>query len=393
MKLYNNLGMASVPMTTIRTTQIQVPPGFIDFGVGQPAEAILPLEPLRQAAAHWFAQRNPALLQYGLEEGDEHFQRVLANFLSMEYGEPVPTNQLFVTNGISQALDLICTLLTQPGDLVLVEEPTYFLAFNIFRDHGLRVEPIPLDEEGIDLTALEAKLQQERPVFLYTVPTFQNPTSVTLSQARRDALVALARQYHFFIVADEVYQMLHYSGQPPTPLAHYVAQGPVISLGTFSKILAPGLRLGWLQAAPDLVERFVDSGIVRSGGGLNPFVSGVVCSAIELGLQAQYLVHLRRLYGERVIALDRALRAQLPPWVEFVTPRGGYFFWLNLPTTIDAQDLLPKAELYKTGFRIGNKFSSTGTLHHYLRLCFAYYDSAQLVEGAARLAKVLAGAR
>ncbi len=380
-------------MTTIRTTQIQVPPGFIDFGVGQPAEAILPLAPLQQAAAHWFAQGNPALLQYGLEEGDEHFQRVLADFLSTEYGESVSPAQLFVTNGISQALDLICTLFTQPGDLVLVEEPTYFLAFKIFHDHGLRVASIPLDGEGIDLESLETKLQQERAVFLYTVPTFQNPTSVTLSPARREALVALSRCYNFFIVADEVYQMLHYTGQPPTPMAHYVAQGPVISLGTFSKILAPGLRLGWLQAAPDLVERFVDSGIVRSGGGLNPFVSGVVRSAIELGLQAQYLTHLRQLYGERVVALDHALRAQLPSWVEFVTPKGGYFFWLKLPKTIDAQDLLPKAELYKTGFRIGNKFSSTGTLHNYLRLCFAYYESGKLVEGAARLAKVLEGAR
>lgn len=376
-------------MTTIRTTQIQVPPGFIDFGVGQPAEAILPLTLLQQASAHWFAQGNPSLLQYGLEEGDEHFQRVLADFLSTEYGESVSPAQLFVTNGISQALDLICTLLTQPGDLVLVEEPTYFLAFNIFRDHGLRVASIPLDEEGINLAALEMKLQQERAVFLYTVPTFQNPTSVTLSRARRDALVALARQYNFFIVADEVYQMLYYSGQPPTPLAHYVEQAPVISLGTFSKILAPGLRLGWLQAAPNLVERFVDSGIVRSGGGLNPFVSGVVRSAIELGLQAQYLAELRQLYGERVVALDQALRAQLPPGVEFVTPKGGYFFWLKLPTTIDAQDLLPKAEIYKTGFRIGNKFSSTGKLYNYLRLCFAYYDSAQLVEGAERLRDVL----
>jgi len=286
-------------------------------------------------------------------------------------------------------VDLICTLLTQPGDLVLVEEPTYFLAFNIFRDHGLRVASIPLDGDGINLEALEMKLQQERAVFLYTVPTFQNPTSVTLSRARRDALVALARQYNFFIVADEVYQMLYYSGQPPTPLAHYVEQAPVISLGTFSKILAPGLRLGWLQAAPNLVERFVDSGIVRSGGGLNPFVSGVVRSAIELGLQAQYLAELRQLYGERVVALDQALRAQLLPGVEFVTPKGGYFFWLKLPKTMDAQDLLPKAELYKTGFRIGNKFSSTGTLSNYLRLCFAYYDSAQLVEGAERLRDVL----
>lgn len=376
-------------MTMIRTTQIQVPEGVIDFGVGQPADSILPLDLLRQAAEHRFAQADPALLQYGPEEGDGYFNRALADFLSTEYGEPVQPEQLFVTNGVSQALDLVCTLLTKPGDLILVEEPTYFLVFRIFQNHGLRVESVPMDAEGLKLEALEAKLQQERPAFLYTIPTFQNPTSVTLSQVRRQALVALSRQYNFFVVADEVYHMLHYTQPPPLSFGHYVEQGPVLSLSTFSKILAPGLRLGWIQATPALVDQFVDSGIVRSGGGLTPFVSGVVRSALELGIQARYLAGLRRLYQDRVTLLDQALRTYLPPWVEFTTPSGGYFFWLKLPAAMDAQALLAKAEAYQVGFRPGNKFTTTGGLHNYLRLSFSYYDSAQLVEGAERLGKVM----
>lgn len=376
-------------MTMIRTTQIQVPEGVIDFGVGQPADSILPLDLLRQAAEHRFAQADPALLQYGPEEGDGYFNRALADFLSTEYGEPVQPEQLFVTNGVSQALDLVCTLLTKPGDLILVEEPTYFLVFRIFQNHGLRVESVPMDAEGLKLEALEAKLQQERPAFLYTIPTFQNPTSVTLSQVRRQALVALSRQYNFFVVADEVYHMLHYTQPPPLSFGHYVEQGPVLSLSTFSKILAPGLRLGWIQATPALVDQFVDSGIVRSGGGLTPFVSGVVRSALELGIQAHYLAWLRRLYQDRVTLLDQALRTYLPPWVEFTTPSGGYFFWLKLPAAMDAQALLAKAEAYQVGFRPGNKFTTTGGLHNYLRLSFSYYDSAQLVEGAERLGKVM----
>jgi 2-aminoadipate transaminase len=133
----------------------------------------------------------------------------------------------------------------------------------------------------------------------------------------------------------------------------------------------------------------VDSGIVRSGGGLNPFVSGVVRSALDLGIQARYLAWLRQLYQERVDRLDAALRAHLPPWVEFTTPNGGYFFWLKLPNDIDAQALLAKAETYKVGFRPGNKFTTTGSLPNYLRLSFSYYDSTQLVEGAERLGKVM----
>lgn len=377
-------------MTTIRTTQIQVPEGVIDFGVGQPADTILPLDLLRQAAEHRFAQGDPALLQYGPEEGDGYFNRALADFLSGEYGEPVQPEGLFITNGVSQALDLVCTLLTKPGDLVLVEEPTYFLVFRIFHNHGLRVEALPLDDEGLSLEALEAKLKQARPAFLYTIPTFQNPTSVTLAQARREALVALSRQYNFWIVADEVYHMLHYTQPPPHSFGYYVEQGSVLSLGTFSKILAPGLRLGWMQATPAVVARFVDSGIVRSGGGLNPLVSGVVHSALELGIQARYLAWLRQLYQARVARLDEALRTYLPPWVEFTTPSGGYFFWLKLPSTRDAQTLLTKAEAHKVGFRPGNKFSTVpGGLHNYLRLSFAYYNSEQLVEGAERLGAVL----
>lgn len=376
-------------MTMMRTTQIQVPEGFIDLGVGQPANAILPLDLLRQAAEHRFAQGDPALLQYGPEEGDGYFNQTLANFLCSEYGEPVSPEGLFITNGVSQALDMICTLLTKPGDLVLVEEPTYFLVFRIFHNHGLRVESIAMDEEGLNLEQLEAKLQQERPALLYTIPTFQNPTSITLSQERRDALVALSRQYNFFVVADEVYHMLHYTQPPPCSFGHYVEQAPVLSLGTFSKILAPGLRLGWMQTTPAMVDRFVDSGLVRSGGGLNPLAAGLVRSALDLGIQARYLTWLRHLFQERITLFDQALRTYLPPWVEFITPTGGYFFWLKLPATMDAQTILVKAEAHQVGFRPGNKFSTTGSLSNYLRLSFSYYDSDQLIEGAERLGKVL----
>jgi DNA-binding transcriptional MocR family regulator len=377
-------------MTMIRTTQIQVPEGVIDFGVGQPDNAILPLALLHEAATHRFTQGDMALLQYGPEEGDGYFNRALADFLSVEYEEPVLPEGLFITNGISQALDLVCTLLTKPGDLILVEEPTYFLVFRIFQNHGLRIASVPVDQDGIRLDLLEEKLKQERPAFLYTIPAYQNPTGFTLSQARREALVALSRQYNFWIVADEVYQMLHYTEKPPLAFGHYVEQGPVLSLGTFSKILAPGLRLGWIQTTPAMVDRFVDSGIVRSGGGLNPLASGLVRSALELGIQARYLAWIRELFRERIAVFDQALRTYLPPWVEFATPRGGYFYWLKLPDDMDAQTLLVKAEAHQVGFRPGNKFTTTGSLPNYLRLSFSYYDSAQLVEGAERLGKVLA---
>lgn len=381
-------------MKTIRTTQIQVAEGVIDFGVGQPAEAILPLALLRQAADHRFAQGDPTVLQYGPEEGDGYFNGALAKFLTAAYGltatgRGVESDQLFVTNGVSQALDLICTLYTKPGDLIFVEEPTYFLVFRIFQDHGLRIEPIPVTAQGMDLAILEEKLQQQRPAFVYTIPTFQNPTSVTMPQTARERLVALSREHEFLLVADEVYQLLHYTATPPRPFGDYVDDAPVLSLGSFSKILAPGLRLGWIQATPATVNRFVESGIVQSGGGLNPLITGIVRSALELGLQEAYLRELRLLFTERIAAMDEALRHELPAWVQFTTPSGGYFYWLELPEGIDTNTLLPAAEAHKVGFRPGNKFSSVDGLRNCLRLSFSYYDRTALVEGAARLAAVL----
>ncbi|MEZ4675185.1 MAG: PLP-dependent aminotransferase family protein [Caldilineaceae bacterium] len=235
-------------MNTIRTTQIQVAEGVIDFGVGQPAEAILPLTYLRQAADHRFARADPTFLQYGPEEGDGYFNATLAQFLTTEYGmtasgATVQPEQLFVTNGVSQALDLICTLYTKPGDLVFVEEPTYFLVYRIFLDHGLRIEPIPLTAAGMDLAILEEKLQQARPAFVYTIPTFQNPASVTMPQAQRDRLVALSQAYDFLLVVDEVYQMLHYTATPPCPFADYVEDAPILA-GFLLQNTGAGLRLG-----------------------------------------------------------------------------------------------------------------------------------------------------
>ena len=198
-----------------------------------------------------------------------------------------------------------------------------------------------------------------------------------------------SRRYNFTLLADEVYQLLYYHEQPPRPFADYVNDAPVLSLGSFSKILAPGLRLGWVQAAPATVNRLVESGIVQSGGGLNPVITGVVRSALELGIQQQYVEGLRTLFADRVAAMDEALRRTMPSWVDFRTPTGGYFYWLQVPAEVDTNDLLPKAEAHRIGFRPGNKFSSKNGLRNCIRLSFSYYDRHDLVEGVERLGAML----
>ena len=264
--------------------------------------------------------------------------------------------------------------------------------------------PIPTDEDGLALPALAEALTRHRPVFLYTIPTYQNPTGRTLSHSRRQELLALAVEHDFLIVADEVYHLLDYATPPPPPFAAYVDSGKVLSLGSFSKILAPGLRLGWVQTTPQRARRFAASGLVDSGGGLNQFTSNLVRVALEGDGQGDYLNGLRRAYQQRVEAMDAALRQHIGDRAAWSVPGGGFFFWLtcaeqNLPASkrpadgigsgqIDTTALLQTAASAKVGFLPGSRCSSVGGLGNCLRLCFAHYDIAAIEEGIRRLGHV-----
>ena len=372
----------------MQTVQIEFRADFIDLGVGQPAASLLPAHLIRQAVDHRLAHEATAYLQYGAEQGDGYFRESLAQFLSDGYGFGVQPDRLFVSSGASQALDLICTLFVPPGAVVCVEEPSYFLALNILADHRLRVVSLPTDEQGLIVDGLEERLAQLRPAMLYLIPAFQNPSGATLPRDRRERLVELSRQYDFLIVADDVYHFLNYTVTPPPSFGAYLDDGQVLALGSFSKILAPGLRLGWVQAEPRRVQRMVLSGLLDSGGGLNPFTSGLVRSVLELDLQWPYLAELCAAYQQRIEAMSDALRRYLPE-ASYRVPQGGYFFWLRLPGGLDAEALLPRANELKVSYRPGIRFSSQGGLRDYARLSFAFYDAATLVEGVRRLGQAI----
>jgi 2-aminoadipate transaminase len=377
----------------IITSNFDIPPDRIDLSIGQPGTSLLPLAAMAQAAQHCLSQGNSYLLAYGAERGNWYFHNALAGFLSEQYKLSLNPDHFFTTTGISQGLDFICSLFTRPGDTIFIEKPTYSLALGIFADHRLNVVGLPMDEDGLIIETLEEELAHQTPVFVYTIPTFHNPTGHTLSAARREKLVQLSRKYNFLIVADEVYQLLAYTGMPPAPMAKYTQAATVLSLGSFSKILAPGLRLGWIQTHPDLMKRLTTTGLINSGGGLNPFTSAIVQSAIELGLQEKQLSHLKKAYLQRKNALNSALRENLSDSdsVSFVESDGGFFTWLQLPQQVDAEKLLPEAHKHDVSFAPGSFFSPRRDLKNYLRLSFAYYEESELVEGAKRLAAVING--
>ena len=377
-------------MTAPLTMRRAAADGVIDFGIGQPSLALLPVADLRVAADHFLAQGDPVPLQYGADHGDPRFRSTLSTFLSRHYSVSVPSEQLMVTAGASQALDLICTRFTKPGDTVFVEAPTYFLALLVFRDHGLNVVGIPIDENGMRMDALERALAEHQPVLLYTIPTFQNPSAVTLSAERRARLLTLSQQHDFLIVADEVYHLLDFetAAPPPAPLASHADTGRVLSLGSFSKICAPGLRLGWIQSAPDHLDRLTASGLVQSGGGLNPFTSGVMRSLIELGLADSGLEALRHVYRHRSALLSNLLHEHLPT-VTFNEPHGGFFIWAELPGGCDVAAVRSAAEHHGVSFQAGSRFGAADSLSRFIRLSFAHYDDAQLAEGVQRLANAI----
>jgi DNA-binding transcriptional MocR family regulator len=359
--------------------------GVINFSVGQPSADLLPLKLLASGCERFFADAAPFDLNYGHRQGDARFRSALAAFLGSAAGSPVDPDSLMLTGGISQALDFVCGRFARAGDVVFVEEPSYPYSFQIFRDHGLEVVGIPMDGAGMDIGRLEQQLAVRRPKLVYTIPAFHNPTGQVMERARRNRLLALSRDHGFIVVADEVYQHLYFGDPPPASFGTLVAAGNVLSLGTFSKILAPGLRLGWIQATPDLMKTLLASGSLVSGGNFNHFTSHVVRNLMESGELAANVVQLRTSYAERAQAMDSALRKHLSGVARWQKPGGGYFFWLELPEGAEAAALEAAARAAGTGFLPGAACSTGGGLRNCLRLSFAHYTVPDIHEGVARL--------
>ncbi len=359
--------------------------GTINFSVGQPSADLLPLALLGTAGERFFAGAQPLELNYGQRQGDARFRAALADFLGNASGSPVDPDSLMLTGGISQALDFVCGRFTRPGDVVFIEEPSYPYSFQIFRDHGLEIVGVPVDGAGLDIAQFERELAKRRPKLVYTIPAFHNPTGQVLDRARRERLITLSRERGFVIVADEVYQLLYHGAPPPPSFGTLGKDGNVLSLGTFSKILAPGLRLGWIQTTPDLMKTLLASGALVSGGNFNHFTSHVVRQLMESGELAAFVTQLRARYAERAQAMDSALRKHLGGIASWQKPGGGYFFWLELPEGADAGKLEAAARAAGTGFLPGTACSTSGGLGHCLRLSFAHYTVPEIHDGIARL--------
>ncbi len=378
----------SVEPRKLPSLLVDIEEGVIDLGWGHPSPFLHPLNDIESASKRLFASNDSGPLQYGATQGYGPFLESLSVFLSGQpaYGIEIDPAELFLTAGASQGLDLACTLFAKAGDTVFVEEPTYFVIEKIFREHHLQVFGIPTDQEGLIVSALREKLESGmRPKFIYTIPTYQNPTGASMSVERRRELLRLAEEYDFFIFADEVYQLIYFDQLPPKPLGTFDEHGRVISFGSFSKILAPGLRAGWIHASTGVVSWFSAAAVTFSGGGFNHFASALIREVIDLGLLENNVKKLRSIYSERAKTMGSVLLEEFGDIVSFQQPNGGYYFWLKFPEGFDTTSFLPLAEQHGVSFRPGNAFSESGRFASYLRLTYTLFESADLAEGIKRL--------
>ncbi len=378
----------------LASVQAAGPPGTISFVYGLPDPSTFPASDLRRAAEQVLTDRPELALQYGPEQGYGPLIDYLRGKIERDEGLVLGRPQIMLTGGSSQALDHICTLFTRPGDVVLVEAPTYHETLQLFRDHGLRPLQVPIDREGLQVDALADRLaalarRGEQARLLYTIPSYQNPSGITLTADRRQAILALAERYDLLIAEDDVYRDLAYGGEVPPSLYALDGGRRVLRIGSFSKILAPGVRSGWLIGPVGLIERLIGSGLRCMGGGANPLMANILATYCQQGLLEPHIEHLRRVYRERRNAMMAALGAYMPPGVAWTRPGGGVFVWLGLPEPLRATDVAVQAREAKLMVLPGDPFFAEAATGQYLRLAFSYVTPESIRAGIATLGQIL----
>ncbi|WP_443066649.1 aminotransferase-like domain-containing protein [Streptomyces sp. NBC_01255] len=380
-------GVASSPVREILALTAR--PEVISFAGGLPAPELFDVAGIRAAYDRVLAENPRQALQYSTTEGDPELRTAIADRLT-DRDLPTDPDDLLITTGSQQALTLLTTALVEPGGVVLVEDPCYLAALQTFAFAGARIVPVPTDDQGIVPAALEEIAAREKPTLLYVVPTFQNPTGRTLPVERRAAVADAAARHGFWIVEDDPYGELRYDGERvPCIAADPAAADRTVLLGSFSKVMAPGLRLGFLRAPAGLRRACV---ITKQAADLHT-------SSIDQAAAARYLrdsdldahvAGMRAAYQERRDAMLEGLPAALPEGSRWNRPDGGMFIWATLPEGHDATALLKAAVGHEVAYVPGAPFFCGEPDPGAMRLSFTTHSADEIREGLRRLAKTFA---
>jgi len=370
--------------------------GIISFAGGFPDPALFDAEGVAQASAAVLANTPGPVLQYGATEGFGATRQAIAGFMANK-GSTVTPEGLIVTTGSQQALDLIGKCMISPGDKVIVEAPTFLATIQCFRLYGAQLIGAPIDADGVDVDRLEALIEQHHPKLVYLIPTFGNPSGATLSLARRKRVLEMAARTQTLIVEDDPYGELYFDQAPPPSLLALSSQVPgsrdwLAHCGSFSKILSPGLRVGWMIAPPELLAKATMCKQFSDAHTSN-LSQAIAAHYLTLGRLQPTLEKVRQTYAERAQVMAESMRRELGDAISFNAPQGGMFFWARLTgangATADAAAFAQRAIAEKVAFVPGAPFYAHDPDCATLRLSFATAPVAQIREGVARLARGL----
>jgi len=364
-------------------------PDIISFAGGLPSPDSFPVEELRQIAGDIFAG-DPGFLQYGTTEGLPELRESLAAWVA-EVGIDAHSDQVLILTGSQQGIDLACKALLNPGDTVIVERPTYLAAIQIFKMYGANIVAVPGDERGMDLEALAEAAAAHRAKMVYIISNFQNPSGITWSLEKRQQLAALADELGFIIVEDDPYGRLRYSGSSEPAVSGLNRLKRSLYLGSFSKVVSPGLRIGYAVGPAPLIRAMV---IGKQGTDVHSsnLSQRIVLELMRRGILARHIPKICAQYGMKRDVMLSALAEHLPAQVSWTKPAGGLFIWVTLPQKYSVTKLLERAVEEKVAFIPGIPFFLDGSGDNCMRLNFSNASPEQIRTGIARIAKVIAEA-
>jgi DNA-binding transcriptional MocR family regulator len=372
-------------------------PGIISFAGGFPDSALFDVDGIREAVNTALTEEPGAALQYGATEGHQPLREQIASFMTGKGVSGVAANDLIVTTGSQQGLDLLGKTLISPGDKVIVEGPTFLATIQCFRLYGAELITVPVDGEGTQTDRLEQLIAEHKPKFVYLIPTFGNPSGALMSLERRRAVLQMAVKHDTLIVEDDPYGDLYFGEAPPPSLLALSGEVEgsrerLVHCGSLSKVLSPGLRVGWMVGAADLLAKATMCKQF-SDAHTSTFAQATAAQYLKAGRMPATLAKVRQVYAERATAMGHALRRELGDAIEFVQPQGGLFIWARLTgeggKVADGAALAKRAIEQGVAFVPGAPFYANNPDPATLRLSFATVGVEKIEEGVGRLAQAL----
>jgi len=367
-------------------------PEVISLAGGLPDPATFPAEEIRGIVNNILSNNSAQVLQYGTTEGLPGLRKSILEFLSTD-GIKGNLENIIITSGSQQGLDLVGKVFLSPEDVAIVELPSYLAALSAFRSYGGELVGIPMDEEGMQMDLLEEKLTQlkeegKKVKFIYTISNFQNPAGVTMSLSRRKKILKIAQKFNLFIVEDNPYEKLRFEGESIPSIYSLDTDGRVISLGTFSKILCPGLRLAWMLGNKEIIGKLA---LLKQATDLctNILSQSIAYEYFQLGKFTENIEGNIDIYREKRDAMLDALERYFPPQATWTKPQGGFFIIATLPDYIDTGEMMIEAVKENVAYVPGSPFFANGGGKNTMRLAFCYPSSEKIVEGIKRLGKVI----